>query len=258
MKRDLPLPARGPEAVSSTALGTPVARLEKACVHFGPQHGVRALVDVSLSVHAGERLALIGANGCGKSTLLRVLHGLLPLDNGEVWRAPELPQAMVFQRPRMLRMSALNNVALGQWIAGVRWGEARRRAALALQRVGLEALAQRPAHKLSGGQQQRVALARACAAAPQVLLLDEPTSSLDPHAKREVEALVQDFAVQDPGMTLIFSSHNLGQVKRLATRVIYLEQGRLVADLPVHYFFEGDLLQAQYPQAHLFVKGEFV
>jgi tungstate transport system ATP-binding protein len=219
---------------------------------------VRALVDVSLCVHAGERVALIGANGCGKSTLLRVLHGLLPLDGGLVWRAPGLAQAMVFQRPRMLRMSALNNVALGQWIAGVRWGDARQRAALALQRVGLEALAQRPAHKLSGGQQQRVALARACAASPQVLLLDEPTSSLDPHAKREVEALVQQFAVEDPHMTLIFSSHNLGQVKRIATRVIYLEQGRIVADLPVHEFFEGNLLEARYPQAHLFVKGEFV
>jgi tungstate transport system ATP-binding protein len=91
-----------------------------------------------------------------------------------------------------------------------------------------------------------------------LLLLDEPTSSLDPHAKREVEALVQQIAVQDPAMTLVFSSHNLGQVKRLATRVIYLEQGRLVADLPVQDFFGGSLLETRYPQAHLFVKGEFV
>ena len=254
MKRDLPMPV----PLSTTTMGKPVARLEHASVHFGRQHAVRALENVSLSVHAGERVALIGANGCGKSTLLRVLHGLLHPSSGQVWRAPELAQAMVFQRPRMLRMSALNNVALGQWLAGVRWRDAKARAQVALQRVGLEALAQRPAHKLSGGQQQRVALARACAASPQVLLLDEPTSSLDPHAKREVEALVQQFAVEDPHMTLIFSSHNLGQVKRIATRVVYLEQGRIVADLPVHEFFEGNLLEARYPQAHLFVKGELV
>jgi tungstate transport system ATP-binding protein len=250
MKRDMPL--------TDPTLAAPVLRLERATVQFGRQHDVRALEEVSLSVQRGERIALIGANGCGKSTLLRLLHGLLPAHSGHVWSTPGLAQAMVFQRPRMLRMSVLNNVALGQWIAGVRWGEARQRALAALQRVGLEALAQRPAHKLSGGQQQRVALARACASSPQLLLLDEPTSSLDPHAKREVEALVQQIAVQDPAMTLVFSSHNLGQVKRLATRVIYLEQGRLVADLPVQDFFGGSLLVTRYPQAHLFVKGEFV
>jgi tungstate transport system ATP-binding protein len=89
-----------------------------------------------------------------------------------------------------------------------------------------------------------------------VLLLDEPTASLDPHAKREVEALIAEFASQS--MTLVFASHNLGQVKRLASRVIYLEHGRILADLPVNQFFDGALLQAQYPEAHLFVKGEQV
>jgi tungstate transport system ATP-binding protein len=88
------------------------------------------------------------------------------------------------------------------------------------------------------------------------LLLDEPTASLDPHAKREVEALIHEFAHQSQSMTLVFASHNLGQVKRLASRVIYLEQGRALADLPVEDFFSGPLLQQQYPAAHLFVKGE--
>ena len=258
MKRDMPLPAHSSAVQSTNVTGAPVVRLENTSVHFGRHQGVCALEDVSLYIHAGERVALIGANGCGKSTLLRLMHGLLAASSGTVWIAPGVTQAMVFQRPRMLRMSALGQVALGQWIAGVRWREAKARAQVALQRVGLEVLAQRAAHQLSGGQQQRVALARACASSPQVLLLDEPTSSLDPHAKREVEALVQQFAVQDPTMTLIFSSHNLGQVKRMATRVIYLEQGRILADLPVHDFFEGNLLQARYPQAHLFVKGELV
>jgi tungstate transport system ATP-binding protein len=93
-----------------------------------------------------------------------------------------------------------------------------------------------------------------------VLLLDEPTSSLDPHAKREVEALMAEFAqghaerASAPPVTMVFSSHNLGQVKRLASRVVYLEHGRLVADLPVHDFFNGPLPEA----ARLFVKGELV
>jgi tungstate transport system ATP-binding protein len=91
-----------------------------------------------------------------------------------------------------------------------------------------------------------------------VLLLDEPTSSLDPHAKREVEALIQHIAAHDPDMTLVFASHNLGQVKRLASRVVYLEQGRVLADLPVHEFFAPEALAQRFAQAHAFVKGELV
>jgi tungstate transport system ATP-binding protein len=213
---------------------------------------------VSLAIEPGERVALVGANGCGKSTLLRLLHGLTPPTAGTVVHHPHVRQAMLFQRPHLLRLSVLSNLALGLWLGGMGWKAARAQALLALSRVGLLDLAQRPARTLSGGQQQRVALARAWALGPQVLLLDEPTASLDPHAKREVEALIAEFAPPHAPMTLIFSSHNLGQVKRLASRVIYLEQGRVLADLPVQAFFNGDLLQAHYPQAHGFVKGELV
>jgi tungstate transport system ATP-binding protein len=159
---------------------------------------------------------------------------------------------MLFQRPHMLRASVLNNVALGLWLKGVPWRQAREDAQQALMRVGLAGLAGRNARALSGGQQQRVALARAWALKPQVLLLDEPTASLDPSAKREVERLMADFS--EAGMTLIFSSHNLGQVKRLASRVVYLEHGRLIADLPTPAFFGGPLPLAA---AH-FLKGELV
>jgi tungstate transport system ATP-binding protein len=127
---------------------------------------------------------------------------------------------------------------------------------LALQRVGLEDLARRNARHLSVGQQQRVALARAWALQPQVLFLDEPTASLDPQAKRDVEVLIKAFADQSPAMTLVFSSHNLGQVKRLASRVIYLEGGRVLADLPVNTFFNGTVLPTHYPAAHQFLKSE--
>ncbi len=236
-----------------------VLALRGVQVQFG--HGTRALHalrDIDLHIAAGERVALIGANGCGKSTLLRVLHGLLQPTSGQVQRDTAVSHAMVFQRPYLMRMSARNNVALGLWLRGTQWAAAQSAAGQALHRVGLGEQAARPAHKLSGGQQQRVALARAWAMQPQVLMLDEPTSSLDPHAKREVEALIQQFATADAGMTLAFASHNLGQVKRLATRVVYLEQGRILADLPVQEFFCSPVLQQQYPHAHAFVKGETV
>ncbi len=219
-------------------------------VRFG---AVTALRDVNLAIHAGERVALVGSNGSGKSTLLRLIHGLVAPSAGDTKQPMKKRQAMLFQRPYMLRTSCLNNVALGLWIRGERWQDAKTRAATALQRVGLADLAGRNAKTLSGGQQQRLALARAWVLAPEVLLLDEPTASLDPHAKREVEALLAELTSD---MTVLFASHNLGQVKRLASRVIYLEKGRVLADLPVAQFFEGSLLQDSYPAAHFFVKGE--
>jgi tungstate transport system ATP-binding protein len=225
-------------------------KLKDVALRYGP---VPALHGIDLRIAEGERVALIGANGSGKSSLLRVLHGLLRPTAGSVLRDGSLRQAMVFQRPFALRASALTNVALGLWLRGTRWRQARLDAMLALGRVGLGSVALRNARTLSVGQLQRLALARAWALKPHVLLLDEPTASLDPHAKREVEALMADFAAA--GMTLVFASHNLGQVKRLATRVIYLEQGRVLADLPVQAFFEGPL-GATSREAELFVKGE--
>jgi len=226
-------------------------QLKAVDVRFG---AVAALQGIDLRVAPGERLALIGANGSGKSTLLRVLHGLIGPSAGSVLRDTAMRQAMLFQRPYMLRTSALNNIALALWIRGDRWRRAREQARLALARVGLGEVAQRNARALSGGQQQRLALARAWSLEPDVLLLDEPTASLDPHAKREVEALMAQFA--QAGMTLVFASHNLGQVKRLATRVVYLEHGRVLADLPVHEFFNGPRLGETSREADLFVKGE--
>jgi tungstate transport system ATP-binding protein len=213
-----------------------------------------ALCGVNLHMQAGERVALVGANGSGKSTLLRVAHGLLQVSSGSVAMAPDVRQAMVFQRPHMLRTSVLRFVVWGLWLQGVPWREAHARALQALERVDLQDMAQRSARTLSGGQQQRLALARALALSPNFVLLDEPTSSLDPHAKREVERLLAEW-VSVSNASLLFSSHNLGQVKRLATRVIYLESGRVLADLPVDEFFNRPLGES-HPEAHLFLKGE--
>jgi tungstate transport system ATP-binding protein len=213
-----------------------------------------ALCGVNLQMNAGERVALVGANGSGKSTLLRVAHGLLNVSSGRVLTSSEVHQAMVFQRPHMLRTSVLRFVVWGLWLQGTPWRDAQVRAMQALERVGLQDMADRSARTLSGGQQQRLALARAWALQPNFVLLDEPTSSLDPHAKREVEHLLAEW-VAASHVSLLFSSHNLGQVKRLATRVIYLEAGRVLADLPVDEFFNRPLGES-HPEAHLFLKGE--
>jgi tungstate transport system ATP-binding protein len=149
-----------------------------------------------------------------------------------------------------MRLSVANNLRLALWLAGIARQQWVPRTDAALRRVGLHGLAERPARALSGGQQQRLALARAWAVHPQLLFLDEPTDSLDPAAKKEVEAVLAGFAAD--GMTLVMSTHNLGQAKRLGSRVVYLEGGEIHADLPTAEFFNGRLQG----RAQQFLKGE--
>jgi len=240
-------------SVTKAPLPMPLVTLRQAAVHFG---ALRALQGIDLTLHRGERLALVGANGSGKTTLLRLLHGLAPalgerIEHRLVPEGRPLRAAMLFQRPFLLSLSVRWNVLVALWLNGVPAAERASRCRRALERVGLASLAGRRARSLSGGQQQRLALARAWALEPDLLFLDEPTASLDPGAKREVEALIGQFA--DAGVTLVMSTHNLGQAKRLATRVVYLEAGRIVADLPVQRFFHGGELPEA---AQQFLKGE--
>lgn len=231
----------------------PLLSLHGARVDFA---GRPVLQDLELVIGRGERLMLVGPNGSGKSTLLRLLHGLLPLAAGErrlhaasaSAMAPRI--AMVFQHPFLLHCSVRRNVGLGLWLQGMARAQRRQRGAQALERVGLLGLAGRPARTLSGGQQQRLALARAWALQPDVLLLDEPTASLDPGAKKEVEALIEDFGAA--GITVVMSTHNLGQAKRLGTRVACLDGGRILVDRPVDRFFTDPLPET----AARFLRGE--
>lgn len=226
---------------------TALLRLDAATVRFGE---LVALQPTSLQIEAGERLMLVGANGSGKTTLLRVLHGLQGFEGNRTLSGQVLRQAMVAQRPFLLSLSVWHNLMLALWLGRVPREQRAERARQALSRVGLAEMAQRPARVLSGGQQQRLALARAWGLQPQLLFLDEPTANLDPGAKREVEALIEAFAQE--GMTLVMSTHNLGQAKRLGTRVLYLEAGQVLVDLPPQAFFNGPLPQ----EAQLFLKGE--
>jgi tungstate transport system ATP-binding protein len=251
-------PAATPGAAGATAdrlaPAPALITLRGATVRFGARPALREL---NLQIHRGDRIALVGANGSGKTTLLRLLNGLLQPSAGErllptLGPAGRRPvTAMVFQRPFLLNFSVRRNLQLALWLAGVPAGERAARLDQALARVGLQALAERPARSLSGGQQQRLALARAWAVRPDILFLDEPTASLDPSAKREVEALIDEFG--HDGMALVMSSHNLGQVKRLARRVVYLDAGRLIADLGVDDFFRHTDLP---PEVAQFLKGE--
>lgn len=250
-----------------SAVGLPLIELCGAGVRYGNRI---ALHPLDLRIHAGECVALIGSNGSGKSTLLKLLMGVQadrdvfgtpgvrrvrpqssdvkPPDNSET---TAVRLAMVFQHPFFLHLSVKRNLQLGLWLQGVPKSQWEERMAEALALVGLGEMPQRSARALSGGQQQRLALARAACLRPEVLFLDEPTASLDPGAKREVEHLIEAF--RDRGTTLVMSTHNLGQAKRLASRVIYLEDGHALADRRVDDFFRGDDLPL--PVQH-FLKGE--
>ena len=205
-----------------------------ASVNFG---GVAAVQGASLAIRRGEFVAVVGPNGSGKTTLLRLLHGVVAHSGLRIVQAGGEPQAMVFQRPFLLRLSARDNLRLALWLAARRWPAQERRARIdaALRKVGLWPLRERAARSLSGGEQQRLALARAWALGPAVLFLDEHTASLDPSAKKEVESVLAAFAAE--GTTLVMSTHNLGQAKRLATRVVFMDEGRIALDLPTADFF---------------------
>jgi tungstate transport system ATP-binding protein len=216
--------------------------------------GGRTIIDrVSAEIQAGPSTIILGANGAGKSVLMRLMHGLLTPSDGKVRWSSENgvhKQAMVFQRPVLLRRSALANVTYALELASVARGEQQRVALEALESVGLASFAARPARVLSGGEQQRLALARAWALHPEVLFLDEPTASLDPTSTREIERVIQAFDAA--GTKIVMATHNLGQARRLGDEVLYVHQGRLVERAPVEQFFS----RPASPEAAAFIKGQ--
>jgi tungstate transport system ATP-binding protein len=213
-----------------------------------------ALSGVNLTLRGTRRLAILGANGAGKSVLLRTLHGLIyPTEGTVTWAHSERRppnQAMVFQRPVMLRRTAIENVRYALATRGIHGSEQEDRAREALQIVGLPHLADRQARVLSGGEQQRLALARAWALKPRVLFLDEPTTSLDPATAAEIERVILD--IRGMGTSTVVTTHVLGFARRMADDIIFLHQGRLMERTPVARFFASP----QTPEADQFLKGE--
>ena len=202
----------------------------------------KTIIDrVSAEIDAGPRTIILGPNGAGKSVLMRLCHGLLAPTSGSIsWRGPATErnrQAMVFQRPVMLRRSALANITYGLKLAGVAPGERELRARDVLDAVGLAHVAERPARVLSGGEQQKLALARAWALGPEVLFLDEPTANLDPGATREVETIIGQ--IRASGTKIVMTTHSLGQARRLGDEILLLSQGRLVERADTERFFRS-------------------
>jgi len=231
-------------------------RVENLCFEAG---GRRLVEEVSFTLPRGGITAVIGPNGSGKSLMLRLCHGLITPTGGriewasaagEVGRAKR--HAMVFQKPVMLRRSARSNIIHALAAAGVSWRARRVRADEALTRFGLAALADRPARLMSGGEQQRLAIARAWTLRPEVLFLDEPTSQLDPGATRQIEEMLATLKAE--GVTLVMATHDMGQVRRLADRVLFLNRGRLVEDAPTRSFFDAPASA----EAPAFVAGDLI
>ena len=219
--------------------------------------GARRIIQgMSATLDAGPRTVILGPNGAGKSVLLRLCHGLLAPTAGTVaWNSPETPggprrQAMVFQRPVLLRRTALGNVLSALKLSGVARRQRDERAREALRKVGLDAQADHAARVLSGGEQQRLALARVWALRPEVLFLDEPTASLDPGATHEIENII--LALHVAGTKIVLVTHNLGQAHRLGDEILFLHQGRLVERAPADRF----LKHPDSPEAASFLEGE--
>ncbi|MEY3664732.1 MAG: hypothetical protein RLZZ153_914 [Pseudomonadota bacterium] len=233
------------------------------------RHGKRLLHSVELCLPLQSRTVLIGANGAGKTSLLQVIHGLLRPESGSIRieSAPDSDQArsdvgssgasavagvallggavgpavhapdfaLVFQRPVMLRRTVIGNLEHALAIRGVDRRYRERLALQALDRVGLAALAGRPARRLSGGEQQRVAIARADVLSPGYLLLDEPCAGLDPASTLAIERYLLQRA--GLGQGFLMSTHDLAQARRLAEWVVFVQQGVALECTPASTFF---------------------
>lgn len=236
----------------------PVTELPVVLDRVSVRAGSTTIMDrVSLSISSGLPTVVVGPNGAGKSTLLRLCMGLLAPSEGRItWggRQDAAPtrRAFVFQRPVMLRRTASANIAFGLKHADYPREKIAARTSELLERVGLSHLATRGARRLSGGEQQRLALARALARDPELLLLDEPTASLDPAATRSVEEIVR--SASQSGIKIVMASHDLGQVRRLAGEVIFMVRGTVREQTSAEKFLKTPSTQ----EAAAFVRGDLV
>jgi ABC-type polar amino acid transport system ATPase subunit len=208
--------------------------------------GRLVLDDVHLEVGRGSIVSVIGQSGGGKSTLMRCVNLLERPDQGRVEVSGEVVHddgrmvcrdlpglrrtvGMVFQRFHLFpHLTAVENVVLAQRRAGVPEQEALERAVALLRRVGVAHRGLAYPEQLSGGEQQRVAIARALALTPDVLLFDEPTSSLDPEATREVLSVMRELAAD--GMTMMLVTHELPFAREVSDHVVFLDRGRIVEE----------------------------
>ncbi|GAA1268597.1 ABC transporter ATP-binding protein [Sphaerisporangium rubeum] len=215
--------------------------------------GTQALFGVDLTIAAGERVALLGPNGAGKTTLVMHLNGILTAGHGTVEvagmpvRRDTLPEirrrvGLVFQDPddQLFMPTVREDVAFGPANLGLRGEELDRRVRAALDRVGLPEVIDRPPHHLSFGQRRRVAVATVLAMEPEILVLDEPSSNLDPAARRELAQILRSLDV-----TVLMVTHDLPYALELCERSLVLSGGVIAADGPTRDILsDPDLLAA--------------
>jgi phosphate transport system ATP-binding protein len=259
------------EAVrASTSTGPERLRLEDVSIDYGAKQAVKS---VSLSIHQGEVLALIGPSGCGKTTLLRTLNrlteltpsasraGRVLLDGEDVHELADTTLrarvAMVFQQPNPFPMSIFDNVAFALREQSRRRPRRRELEPLvidALRRAGLYEEVRdeldRPALRLSGGQQQRLCIARAIAPRPEVLLMDEPCSALDPISTSVIEKLIGELRRD---LAVVVVTHNLAQAHRVADKVAFMYLGDLVEYGSTSEVFD----EPRAPRTRDYVRGAF-
>lgn len=205
----------------------------------------------SMDVETGDVVAVLGPSGCGKSTLLRCINGLEKIQGGDILlrgesvvkREKDMPDVrkkigMVFQSYELFgHMNVLDNLTLGPVKAkGEDKAEAEKRALALLDRVGLKDKADSYPKNLSGGQQQRVAILRAMLMDPELFLFDEVTAALDPEMVQEVLALVGELAKE--GKTMLIVTHEMEFARKVANRIVFIEEGRIVEDTDPETFFE--------------------
>ena len=230
-----------------TQTDSPIIELRHVDKHYGPLHVLR---DISLRVHQGEVVVIVGPSGSGKSTLCRTINRLETIDSGEILiDGVALPEegkklaavrsqvGMVFQSFNLFaHMSILDNMTLAPVDVLKRdKKEARAEAMRLLERVGAADQAHKVPAQLSGGQQQRAAIARALAMHPKAMLFDEPTSALDPEMIEEVLQVISELATD--GMTMLIVTHEMGFARNVADRIIFMDEGRIVEESDPETFF---------------------
>ncbi len=202
---------------------------------------VIAIDDVSLQLERGAIHGILGANGSGKSTLIRLVSGLLTLDEGRVEvfgldiERDELAVKRLINRVSVdaaffKKLSPMENLLFAARLYGLDAGQAKRQATVILGRLGIaQSRLGRPVEQMSRGMQQKVAIARALLTSPTLLLLDEPTTGLDPRSKLDVQAFVEEVNASNDA-TIVLTTHDLAEAERLCNRITILDEGRVVAE----------------------------
>jgi glutamate transport system ATP-binding protein len=235
-------------ASTSTANENALVIIEHVNKFYGDLH---VLKDINTTVARGEVVVVIGPSGSGKSTLCRAINRLETIDSGTIFidgeplpaEGKELARlgadvGMVFQSFNLFaHKTALENVTLGPIkVRNMKPKDARGKAMLLLERVGVEKQAQKYPHQLSGGQQQRVAIARSLAMNPKLILLDEPTSALDPEMIKEVLDVMVSLARD--GMTMVVVTHEMGFARSAGSRVLFMAEGQILEEARPAEFFK--------------------